>query len=187
MPSCSIDGCTRPQKYARTGWCQTHYHRWWRTGDPLGLKQPFGATGADAVGWKGDDISYRAAHRRLQRSRGKATEHSCAECGEPADQWAYDHGDEPKNAVFRGRTVPFSTDINRYQPLCRSCHIKLDRARGKGWPKKAECINGHPFDDVNTYIRPDGERNCRQCSRDRSRKRRELLREQGLSARGRPL
>lgn len=29
---CSIDKCTHTAKYAETGWCQTHYHRYWRTG-----------------------------------------------------------------------------------------------------------------------------------------------------------
>ena len=31
--------------------------------------------------------------------------------------------------------------------------------------RKTECIRGHPFDKENTYIRPDGERNCRLCSK----------------------
>lgn len=29
--------------------------------------------------------------------------------------------------------------------------------------KKTECIHGHPFDDTNTYLTPDGRRNCRTC------------------------
>lgn len=28
---------------------------------------------------------------------------------------------------------------------------------------KVECIRGHPFNAVNTYIAPDGSRRCRQC------------------------
>ncbi|MFI2465956.1 HNH endonuclease signature motif containing protein [Streptomyces globisporus] len=35
---------------------------------------------------------------------------------------------------------------------------------------RTHCINGHPFDETNTYLRPDsGSRQCRQCSRDRGR------------------
>jgi hypothetical protein len=34
--------------------------------------------------------------------------------------------------------------------------------------RKTHCLRGHPFDEVNTYIRPDGMgRGCRQCNRER--------------------
>lgn len=33
-----------------------------------------------------------------------------------------------------------------------------------------ECRNGHPFDEVNTYIRADGSRACRACGRNRTAK-----------------
>lgn len=31
--------------------------------------------------------------------------------------------------------------------------------------RKVECDHGHPFSDMNTYIDPDGSRNCRTCNR----------------------
>lgn len=40
------------------------------------------------------------------------------------------------------------------------------------WPaavnaRKTECLRGHPFDEVNTYVNPsNGRRRCRQCARD---------------------
>ncbi|MGW3711430.1 HNH endonuclease signature motif containing protein [Streptomyces albogriseolus] len=34
---------------------------------------------------------------------------------------------------------------------------------------RSTCVNGHPFDEVNTYIRPDtGGRQCKQCRHDRA-------------------
>src|SRR5687767_14547835 len=35
--TCSIEGCERPVQ-AR-GWCTTHYHRWWKHGDPTAVKR----------------------------------------------------------------------------------------------------------------------------------------------------
>lgn len=35
---------------------------------------------------------------------------------------------------------------------------------------QTECLKGHPFDEANTYIRPDGSgRNCKACQRQRNR------------------
>ncbi|MFF0894716.1 HNH endonuclease signature motif containing protein [Streptomyces sp. NPDC003278] len=33
---------------------------------------------------------------------------------------------------------------------------------------QTHCKHGHPFDAANTYRRPDGTRQCRQCARDRA-------------------
>lgn len=32
--------------------------------------------------------------------------------------------------------------------------------------KKTHCVHGHEFTEENTYIRPDGSRNCRICQRE---------------------
>jgi hypothetical protein len=37
---------------------------------------------------------------------------------------------------------------------------------------KTHCKNGHPFDDKNTLIRPDGRRRCRTCEAEGARRRR---------------
>lgn len=34
-----------------------------------------------------------------------------------------------------------------------------------------ECVNGHLFDEANTYITPQGRRGCRACIRERARRR----------------
>lgn len=42
-------------------------------------------------------------------------------------------------------------------------------AKGRGHGvynlKRTECRRGHPFDAANTYVRPNGERTCRECMR----------------------
>lgn len=38
---CSVDGCTNPARYAKTGWCTSHYERWRRRGR-VDLATPIG-------------------------------------------------------------------------------------------------------------------------------------------------
>lgn len=35
---------------------------------------------------------------------------------------------------------------------------------------KTRCANGHPYDELNTYWRPDGARGCRECRRAAGRR-----------------
>lgn len=35
---------------------------------------------------------------------------------------------------------------------------------------KTHCLRGHPYDEANTYVTPDGRRNCRACGRDAVRR-----------------
>ncbi|MCA1569337.1 MAG: HNH endonuclease [Chloroflexi bacterium] len=49
-------------------------------------------------------------------------------------------------------------------------NIALQRKR------RTHCPSGHPYDDVNTYINPRGERRCRECNRDQCRRRHNMRR-----------
>lgn len=68
-------------------------------------------------------VSYRAAHKRIERARGRATEHACS-CGDRAAQWAYD-GTDPNELTERG--LAYSLDVMRYVPMCVPCHTAFDR------------------------------------------------------------
>lgn len=120
---CSIDGCHRPAE--GRGWCNAHYLRWRKTGDPLTPMPEHGP------GWVGDAVTYSGMHTRLRNTRGPASGHSCS-CGARADHWAYDHTDPaPK---FNTKGQPYSTDAARYQPMCKTCHRRMDadRTRAQG-------------------------------------------------------
>ena len=70
-----------------------------------------------------DTATYVAVHFRLKSARGLASEYPCVDCGQQALDWTYKHGRE------HGRLRHFSTDLDDYEPRCRSCHKKLDAIR----------------------------------------------------------
>jgi hypothetical protein len=72
--------------------------------------------------WKGDDVSYGGAHQRLYRARGRANQHPC-KCGKQAQQWAV------MRATHKAEEGPYSPDPTDYQPMCVSCHKRMDLAR----------------------------------------------------------
>jgi hypothetical protein len=164
---CSIDGCKNLAKYSATGWCQTHYHRYWRTGST-----------ADPV--VGDEIevstTYRSCHMRNISKWGPASLYPCVECGEQAREYAYD-GTDPDE--LRGLTevngVDYPISWSRwpefYMPMCFSCHRRKD-ARSRS-DRRTRCGNGHELTEENVYVRPGGHgRECRACKRDEYRRRR---------------
>jgi hypothetical protein len=124
---CAIEGCSR--RHHSGGFCQKHSLRWVNSGGDIEVTTLDGVRpGALNGKWGADDVGYEAVHRRLDRARGNAQGHSCATCGEPAADWAYDHSDPSEKAtVRRGREYSYSTDLSHYLPLCRSCHTRLDK------------------------------------------------------------
>lgn len=73
---------------------------------------------------------YRTAHRSVVLHKGKAKTHTCP-CGKPALDWALQHDADPAT-VYRdpsgGRI--YSTTIDAYVALCRSCHLSYDNQAG---------------------------------------------------------
>lgn len=125
MKTCAIDGCEK--KVLARGWCVTHYERWRRHGDP-NIVKAHAEFGNKNSSWRGDEVTYAAAHRRVRTARGDATEHQCTMCSDSAAQWAYDHKDHPEERTSpRGHA--YSTKVEHYLALCLSCHWYWDRDR----------------------------------------------------------
>lgn len=84
--------------------------------------------------WPDHPIAYTTAHCRVKATYGAASNHPCAAmCGKQAYAWSYDHSD-PNPLFHKGSgpwadcpPIPYSPDPERYDPLCRGCHIKRDR------------------------------------------------------------
>lgn len=80
--------------------------------------------------WKGQHVTYGGAHNRVKRTRGSASGYACVSCGQPAEHWAYSHGDPDERADASGKEKgrPYSARPEHYAPRCRACHAKWDAA-----------------------------------------------------------
>lgn len=76
-------------------------------------------------------VTHYTVHEYLARERGPARNHTCVECGKPADEWAYQHTGETQYGKtsdgVNWDSLPYSEDLNDYAPMCRSCHRRLDK------------------------------------------------------------
>ena len=164
---CSVAGCSNRAKYKETGWCQTHYHRNYRTGS---IADPQPPSELDA------ETGYRASHSRNVRKWGPASDYWCVECGGEAREYAYDGTDPGElSGSIRANGVDYPVTWSRwaefYMPLCFACHRKRDRS---AWSeRRTHCRSGHEMTEENTYTRPSrpGTRECRECRRLESRER----------------
>lgn len=70
-------------------------------------------------------VGYQGAHVRLRLTQGRAAEHDCHRCGEPADEWSYNHAD-PNELIDEDLGLPYSLSSDHYVPMCKSCHVRFD-------------------------------------------------------------
>lgn len=113
---CSV--CDEPFTTAAgaKGMCRHHYLQTYGQG-----KRAAGVP----VGLRTITPAYPTVHARLRRERGNASAHPCATCGGPAKDWAFDNA-EPKLIDPISGSAYFH-DLDRYIPLCRSCHTTFDQ------------------------------------------------------------
>lgn len=69
--------------------------------------------------------TYDQIHSGLHWARGRASEHACVKCGEPAKHWAYMYtaGEDELTAPDGGQ---YSENFDDYSPMCISCHRNFD-------------------------------------------------------------
>lgn len=125
---CLADGCDRDAKHsgnpARTtteGYCRLHFMRIQKHGDP-----DHEYKGEKTYIWTGDSATSGAIHQRVYKSKGKASEHNCVDCGKRARHWSYDRTDP--NQKIDPKRGPYSLNMDCYHPRCVRCHKNFDMA-----------------------------------------------------------
>lgn len=125
---CDVDGCDRPHR--SNGYCKLHLNRFQRHGDPLFVatrdQRSIAPKGPASVQWKGGSVGYRAAHERVVRDRGAASNQTCVGCGSPASHWSYNNACPDELVSPSG--LRYSPNPNSYSPRCTPCHSRFDRA-----------------------------------------------------------
>jgi len=172
IPNCSNPACVR-------GWCNKHYLRWRRWGNPNRLCPTL-----TERFWAKVRIGPVPVHRPVL---GFCWEWTAAKCplgygrfglGRKADgiilahRWAYEsligpipEGLEPDHLCRN----PSCVNPSHLEPVTHKENIRRGIRVGNGGGKanraKTHCPYGHPYDEANTCRRPNGTRLCRACAR----------------------
>lgn len=127
---CVVEGCIETGFAGRL--CPKHEARVRRHGDPhkvIPHHERAYRRGEESALWTGDDATYSAAHQRVRKLRGRASDAPCVDCGAAAAQWSYDRNDpNEKSGEYQGRPTVYSTDADHYSPRCVPCHKRFDLA-----------------------------------------------------------
>lgn len=171
--TCSIDNCGRAA--CIRGLCGTHYKRWSKYGTPtpahlsatirprrlsVETLREFIDVG-DCWTWKQNFDS--DGYGRVQRNgRGTRAHRAVFELlvGPIPEGLQLDHLCRNRPCVNPDHLEPVTCKEN----LRRS---RLTQATLNA--SKTYCVNGHPFSEANTYVKPNGHRLCRECQRAANR------------------
>ena len=178
--TCSIEGCER--SVIARGWCSAHYQRWKAHGDPTGgrvspLKWPdnlltrmehqpngciwftgqISAAGYGRV-WTGDtqSLAHRAAYEFFVGAipEGMTIDHECH---------------NRSGCAITDASCPHRRCVNPAHLAVKTI-AENTKASPNTTAGRTHCKRGHEFTEENTYLYPDGRRNCRACKRESDHK-----------------
>lgn len=182
--TCALSGCDTPPK-AR-GLCPAHYKRWRTTGTTVARGQYWQLipaaepvefihgstilppriwdkiTVTESGCWRWDGARYKAGYGRAQVGREAWNAHRLvytAFVGPIPDGQVLDHHLFPDGGCLGPPCVIHTRPVTpRENTLRGSGPSAANRA-------VQQCPQGHPYAGANLYIRPNGSRECRKCSR----------------------
>lgn len=126
--TCAVEDCGLRQH--AHGYCPSHLYHVNYYGDPLAVG-PGKSSGRNRMAVP----SYAGMHKRLFYDKGRASAHSCVDCGGRAQEWSYDGGcPNELHETLEKLPIAYSLDQSRYSPRCKKCHRtrdeSLNRPRG---------------------------------------------------------
>lgn len=174
---CSVDECSSPPR--SRGMCSKHYTRWRIHGDPLFTQVIVGdderrfwskvdrhvPNGCWPWTDTPDEDGY--GYFRVGRKSYRAARYSWILAnGQISDGLVIDHLCRNRICVNPKHLDPVTNRVNVVIRGLTPTALNL---------RKTHCINGHEFTPANTYVSPAGSRHCRECQRNRDRRRRQAL------------
>ncbi len=132
MRTCDVEDCDN--KHRGKGYCVKHYQRFIKWGTPH-YRDTRGGGGV-----RKETLTYNGIHTHLRQQFGPASLHTCAFCGEDADDWAFvedwcDAVQYETKLDYKGKEyeLAYSSDPAHYITLCRQDHRSYDAGISPSW------------------------------------------------------
>lgn len=162
--TCAVDDCAKPSK--ALGWCAMHYSRQHKYGDlgytalpvrgiPAVERIPY-YVNADGDCWEWNGARDPAGYGQLTYRKRSWKAH----------RWVWTTLVGP---IPEGLTIdhlcrnPGCVNPDHLEPVTQQVNTLRGYGMGGRHARKTHCHRGHPFNDENTYVFPDGRRDCRTC------------------------
>ena len=181
MNLCTVEGCTAECRNGTSPYCEKHYSRWKRHGDPnVVLKDHT----PPEERWKTSyvvDEDTGCWNWTGTKSRGYGVISCGANNNRPAHVFVYEQvvGPVPDGMeldhVCRNKGC-VNPDLKHLEPVTHLVNVRRGEA-GIANSSKTKCKWGHEFTPANTVYNKRGQRNCAACTR---RLQREAMRKRRL-------